>query len=84
MKLKIVAIGNSKGIRLPKPLLEQCGIEREVEVEAEGNVLVLRPVRKKPRAGWDRAFENLASRGDDALLDNETATEWDEAEWEWK
>ncbi len=84
MKLKIVAIGNSKGIRIPKPLLEQCGIAREVEIEAEGNTLVLRAVHKKPRIGWDKAFKAMAEQGDDVPLDPLTATAWDEAEWEWK
>ncbi|OFZ82909.1 MAG: MazE family transcriptional regulator [Bdellovibrionales bacterium RIFOXYD1_FULL_53_11] len=84
MKLKIVAIGNSRGVRIPKPLLEQCGIGREVEIEAEGNTLVLRPIHRKPRVGWDKAFQNMTAQGGDLLLDQPTTTAWDEAEWEWK
>ena len=49
MKLKIVSIGNSKGVRLPKPLLEQAGIEDEVKVEAEGNTLMMRAIKQSPR-----------------------------------
>lgn len=77
-------IGNSKGIRIPKPLLEQCGIDREVEIEAEGNTLILRAVQKKPRKGWDKAFQKMAAQGDDLPLDPPTLTAWEEAEWEWK
>lgn len=86
MKLKIVQIGNSRGIRLPKPMLEQAGIDQEVEVETEGHTLVLRPVRKAARQGWAKEFQAMAERGDDQLVDGAAGltTEWDRAEWEWK
>ena len=85
MKTRIVAIGNSQGIRIPKPLLEQTGLSGEVEISAEGNALVIRPT-KKPRAGWAAAFQKMAERGDDALLDEVAASlsDWDEDEWEWQ
>jgi antitoxin MazE len=85
MKLKIVAIGNSRGVRLPKPLLEQAGIEGDVEVEVDGNALVLRAVKKGPRKGWEKAFQVMSERGDDGLLDSKSvASAWDQEEWEWK
>ncbi len=84
MKTKIVRIGNSRGVRIPKALLEQCGLHGTVELEVEGETLVLRPVAQ-PRAGWDEAFRLMAERGDDRLLDpdSSTGTEWDQTEWEW-
>lgn len=85
MKLKLVSIGNSRGIRIPKPLLEQAGIDHDVEVEVEGNTLILRPAKKTPRQGWEKAFQTMAERGEDRMLDTETATSpWDRDEWEWK
>jgi antitoxin MazE len=85
MKLKIVAIGNSRGVRLPKPLLEQAGIEEEVEVEADGNTLILRSVKKAPRQGWEKAFQVMSEQGDDELLDSKSgASAWDQEDWEWK
>lgn len=85
MKLKVVSIGNSRGIRIPKPLLEQAGIEREVEVEIEGNALVLRPTSKACRRGWREAFQAMSERGDDRLLASEASlSSWDQEEWEWK
>jgi len=85
MKTHIVRIGNSQGVRIPKPLLEETGLQGEVEITAEDGALVIRPV-KKPRAGWDAAFEEMARRGDDALLDGDTPnlSSWDEDEWEWR
>ena len=85
MKTRIVPIGNSKGVRIPKPLLEQTGLVGEVEISAENDVLVIRPV-KKPRAGWATAFQEMAQRGDDALLDEvaPSLSGWDEGEWEWR
>jgi antitoxin MazE len=68
MKTRIVAIGNSQGIRIPKPLLEQCGLSGEVEISAEDGALVIRPVKGR-RANWAAAFQEMARRGDDALLD---------------
>ena len=85
MKTKIVKIGNSRGIRIPKPLITQAGIEEEVEISLEENRLVIMPV-DRPRSGWAEAFRAMASRGDDALLDDVGAlgTSWDDKEWEWK
>ena len=84
MKTRIVQIGNSKGIRIPKPLLEQAGLQGEVEIRVEHNTLVIRPA-KTPRAGWAAAFREMSRRGDDTLLDasHPSLTRWDEDEWEW-
>jgi len=85
MKTRIVRIGNSRGIRIPKPLLEQTGLEGEVEVHAQNDSLVIRPI-KKPRDGWAAAFEEMARRGDDELPDADapSLSAWDEDEWEWR
>jgi antitoxin MazE len=85
MKTHIVRIGNSQGVRIPKPLLEQTGLRGEVEINADDNSLVIRPV-KKPRDGWAAAFQEMARRGDDALVDDPvpTLSDWDEDEWEWR
>jgi antitoxin MazE len=84
MKTRIVRIGNSKGVRLPKAVLDQCRLEDEVDLEVEDNHLVIRPIHA-PRSGWDQAFTIMAEKGDDAPLDRDTnlATEWDKAEWRW-
>jgi antitoxin MazE len=84
MKTRIVRIGNSQGIRIPKPLLEQTGLRGEVEISALDNALVIRPV-SRPRAGWSEAFREMGQRGDDALLDDvpPTLSAWDEDEWKW-
>ncbi len=81
---RIVKIGNSRGIRIPKPFLDQLGLENEVEMSVEDAELVIRPVRA-PRFGWDNRFREMAAAGDDRLLDEESLSlgEWDETEWEW-
>ena len=83
-KARIVRIGNSQGIRIPKLLLEQAGLGEEVEIEARGGQLVIRPLRG-PRADWDDAFSKMAVRGEDQLLDAESInpTRWDTEEWDW-
>jgi antitoxin MazE len=85
MKARLVRIGNSQGVRIPKPLLEQTGLQDEVEIEVEGNRLVIF-AHSHPRAGWDEAFQAMSRQGDDALLDEGVLlpTQWDEEEWEWR
>ncbi len=84
MKTKVVRIGNSKGIRLPKAVLEQCHLEDTVELEVEDDLVIIRPAHA-PRSGWDEAFSKMAEKHDDALLDADAqpATQWDKAEWRW-
>ena len=84
MKTRIIKIGNSQGVRLPKLLLAQIDLGEEVEVEVEQNQIVIRPARG-PRHGWDAQFRAMAERGDDRLLDSEanTLTTWDADEWVW-
>jgi antitoxin MazE len=84
MKTRIVRIGNSQGIRIPKLLLEQAGLPDEVELEVEDSTIVIRP-STRPRHGWAQAFESMAETGDDELLDAGAiqTSSWDEAEWEW-
>jgi antitoxin MazE len=84
MKTRIVRIGNSQGIRIPKPLLEQTGLRDEVEVSVQDDGLMIRPARKA-RTGWADAFREMARRGDDAPLDDAppSLSSWDEDEWEW-
>jgi antitoxin MazE len=81
-KTRIIRIGNSQGVRIPKPLLEESGLEGEVALEAEPGCIVIRSARP-PRDGWDAAFEAMAAEGDDDLLDEPAPTAWDEAEWTW-
>jgi antitoxin MazE len=85
MKAQIVRIGNSQGIRIPKPFLQQSGIADEVEIEVNGSEIILRPMRR-PREGWEDSFRRMAAKGDDRLLDDEslsTLSSWDDKEWQW-
>jgi antitoxin MazE len=70
MKARLVRIGNSRGVRIPKPLLEQTALRDEVEIEVENGHLVIRAV-SHPRAGWAEAFQEMAKQGDGALLDGD-------------
>ncbi len=81
IKTRIVRIGNSQGIRIPKTLLEQSGISTDVEIELQDGYLVIRAVSR--RKSWDEAFAAMAEQKDDTLLDDVSTTEWDQAEWEW-
>ena len=82
MKTRLVRIGNSRGIRIPKPMLEEAGLEDEVEIEVSPDGLRITPTRAV-REGWEAAAAQLAERGEGGLLDPETLTDFDEAEWDW-
>ena len=82
MRASIIKIGNSRGVRLPKPIIDQCGFEDEVELEVRNHEVIIRPVRR-PRHNWEESFKAMAAKGDDKLIEFPT-TKWDEEEWEWK
>lgn len=84
LKTRIVKIGNSQGVRIPKLFLKQTQLHDDVELELQPDQIVIRSVRRV-REGWDAAFQAMAAQSDDQLLDSETvgAMSWDEDEWTW-
>lgn len=84
IKSQLIKIGNSRGIRLPKALIEQAGLEDEVELEAQRDRIVISRAGAL-RAGWEDACRLMAERGDDALVDGPlpSLTAFDDEEWEW-
>jgi antitoxin MazE len=82
MRVNVVRIGNSRGVRIPKALLEQCGIGDAVDLTVEEGRLVVRPLHRA-RAGWAEAAGAMVARGDDRLIDPTTPTAFDADEWEW-
>ena len=86
MKTKVIKIGNSRGIRLPKAILRQIGVGDEMNLEVERDRLILKPIRDR-RSGWRKAFQNMAFNSDDHLLDGEdtvSQSSWDDDEWIWE
>jgi antitoxin MazE len=81
-KTRIVRIGNSRGIRVPKLLLDQAQLPDEVELHAEPGRLVIRGARR-PRTGWAEAARAMVKAGHDGLLDAPSPTRFDGEEWEW-
>ncbi len=81
---RIVNIGNSRGIRIPKLLLDRLGPVEEVELAVEQDQLIVRPIHHV-RGGWDEQFKLMAEHGDDRLLDAEVSSlsRWDAEEWGW-
>lgn len=80
---RLIAIGNSRGLRIPKTVLEQLQLDLkdEVTLEIKNGALIVRPA-SHPRAGWEAAALELTTRGEDAMLDPETPTAW-ETDWQW-
>ena len=91
-RTRIVRIGNSQGVRIPRHLLEQAGFitgeaapvfGQEVELEVGHEGILIRRTHAV-RSGWAEQLQQMAARGDDALLDPATPpTSWDEREWAW-
>ncbi|MDZ4163755.1 MAG: AbrB/MazE/SpoVT family DNA-binding domain-containing protein [Smithellaceae bacterium] len=84
MRAHVVKIGNSQGIRIPKPLLDLTGIVDDIELEVDRDRIIIRPV-SHPRSGWEDAFRAMAQNGDDALMNGDETIlhSWDEEEWQW-
>ena len=81
MKVELIRIGNSRGVRIPKPMIEQCGFGDTVELRVENERLVI-CARRKPREGWREAFQSAGpSEHDELLLDVKNT--FDDEEWRW-
>ena len=84
VKTRIVKIGNSQGIRIPKLLLDQADFSDEIELVVARHQIVIRPIHV-PRQGWDEQFKKMAENGDDYLIDDDVLlSSWDEEEWVWE
>ncbi|WP_250452871.1 AbrB/MazE/SpoVT family DNA-binding domain-containing protein [Caballeronia sp. ATUFL_M2_KS44] len=82
MKTTIRKIGNSQGVLIPKPFLAQLGLENEIEMDVEGDAIVLRKPRKQVREGWAEASKAVAASGEDVLVLGEFGNA-DDGELEW-
>jgi len=84
VRARVVKIGNSQGIRIPKTILEQTGIINDVELDVEKDRIVIRPILN-PRQGWENAFKAMSDNRDDTLIngDENIAHSWDDEEWRW-
>ncbi len=68
MLVSLVQVGNSKGIRLPKSILDQCQIEDKLEMEVTNNEIILKPIKNKPRAGWAEKYKAMNEMKEDKKL----------------
>lgn len=84
MRARVVKIGNSQGIRIPKTLLEQTGINNDVELDVDKDKIIIRPI-SNPRQGWENAFKAMSDNHDDTLIygDENISHSWDEEGWQW-
>ncbi len=82
MKIELVRVGNSRGIRIPKPLIEQCGFGDSVELRIENNHLVVIASRQ-PREGWEETFRVAGSSLSDEVLLDDAPSHFDREEWRW-
>ena len=82
MKIRLVRIGNSRGVRIPKPLIEQAGLDGEVEVQVKDGAIIITRA-DQTRAGWSEAVDLLLERREDYVLEDTPPTHFEEKEWEW-
>jgi antitoxin MazE len=81
MKTHLIHIGNSRGVRLPKPLIAQAGLTEEVELRVTDGAIIIARTRV-PRDGWAEAARNMPA-AEKALLDAPTPTKFDKTVWTW-
>jgi antitoxin MazE len=82
MKARLIQIGNSRGVRLPKPLIKDARLEDEVEIQLRDGSIVITST-KKARSGWSESAKLLHDRKQDSLIDSPGRTQFDGTEWEW-
>ncbi|HEX9020762.1 MAG TPA: AbrB/MazE/SpoVT family DNA-binding domain-containing protein [Nitrospirota bacterium] len=82
MKTHLIRVGNSRGIRLPKPLISQAGLTDEVELNIKEGAIVIENA-SSPRAGWAEAAKAMHNRSEDVLLMPSNPTRFDEKDWKW-
>jgi len=82
MKAKLVRIGNSRGIRLPKLLIDQVGLADEIDLEVREGTIVI-SASEPTRSGWAAAARSMADRREDAPLDLHVSSPFDDREWKW-
>jgi antitoxin MazE len=82
MKADLIRIGNSRGLRIPKPLIEQVGLGDTVELQVENNRIVIFSQRR-PREGWAEAFSVTDSNAQAILLDHLGENSFDRKDWKW-
>jgi antitoxin MazE len=83
MKTRLVRIGNSRGVRLPKTIIAQAGLTEEVELGVrDGAVVIARAT--SARSGWADAARQMRQRDEDQLLNAPTPTRFDDKEWQWR
>jgi antitoxin MazE len=75
VRSKLIQIGNSRGVRLPKSVIQQCGMEDELEMTVQGDQLIIQAVRSA-RMNWDEQFQRIAIRGEDHPI-TEKLEDWD-------
>ena len=83
MHTRLVRVGNSRGVRIPKPLLEEAGLDGDVRLRVVRSGIVIEPARPA-RAGWSEAARALGRSAEAGLLDEPTPTSFDEDEWVWE
>jgi antitoxin MazE len=80
MEVSIINIGNSKGFRLSKTILEKYKITDKIELILEKEQIIMRPI-SEPRKGWDKAFQKMHENGDDQLLFDDVFEDENFEEW---
>jgi len=85
MQVNVVKIGNSRGIRIPKKVLDQCQVDDVLELTVKENNILLRPVHRKPREGWAAAIEAVHEKLGNEEIDHGwmDADLSDDRGWEW-
>ena len=80
MDISVISIGNSKGIRLTKTLIEKYNIKDTMELVLEKSYIILKP-KTSPRKGWDKSFKIMHENGDDKLLISDIFQDENLDEW---
>ena len=83
MKAKLISIGDSKGVCIPKPLIDRAGLSDDVQLRVVGTAVIVQS-DSSVRSGWEDAARGIAGMNEDGIIDDSLPTEFDESEWVWE
>ncbi len=79
---KLIKIGNSQGVMIPKKLIDELGLKDSLDITLKKDSIIIKAAKKHPREGWAESFREMHKKGDDKVM-LDFNNDFDANEWQW-